>query len=80
MANDNYQRQQGKRYAVELIQTLRNLANDPVFVLPVVDRLESSCANKPPSFADGVKAITADVRQFFADKMMIDQIRNGGVQ
>lgn len=62
---DFYQFQQGKRYAVELIQTLRNLANDPVFVMPVIDRLELSCANKPPSFAAGVMEIVRNVRRFF---------------
>lgn len=63
--HDFYQFQQGKRYAVELIQTLRNLANDPKFVMPVIDRLEQSCANKPPSFTEGVLEITRDVRRFF---------------
>ena len=68
MANDNYQRQMGRRFAVELIQTLRNLANDPAFVMPVIDRLEQSCANKPPSFSAGVLEITRDVRRCKSQK------------
>lgn len=70
MANnkDFYQFQQGKRFAVEMIETLRNLANDPKFVLPVVDKLDKACANKPPHFARGIHSITEAVRAFFAGK------------
>lgn len=66
--NDAYQFQQGKRYACEMIETLRNLANDPKFVLPIVDKLDLACANKPPSFAKGIHTITEAVRAFFAGK------------
>lgn len=62
---DFYQFQQGKRYAVELIQTLRNLANDPQFIMPVLDRLEQACANKPKSYAEGIMEIVRNVRRFF---------------
>jgi hypothetical protein len=65
MANDRYQFMQGKRYACDMLETLRNLANDPKFALPVVERLEQSCANKPESFTEGVLLITRNVRRFF---------------
>jgi hypothetical protein len=65
MANDRYQFMQGKRYACDMLETLRNLANDPKFAIPVVERLEQSCANKPPSFTAGVLLITRNVRRFF---------------
>jgi len=63
--NDFYQYQQGKRFAVEMLETLRGLVNDPKFALPVVDRLEMACQNKPPRFAEGVRFITRNVRRFF---------------
>lgn len=61
---DSYQYQQGKRYACEMLETLRNLANDPKFAIPVIDRLEQACANKPPSFAEGIREITVNARRF----------------
>lgn len=67
---DFYLFQQGKRFAVEMLETLRDLASDPKFALPVIDKLELACANKPPRFAEGVHVITRAVRHYFGGMKM----------
>lgn len=62
MAADRYQFLQGKAFAVDMLISLKSLINERVFLDPVVKRLEDGCANKPPSFVEGVHAVLSVVR------------------
>lgn len=59
---DTYQYLQGKAYALDLLQSARSTLTEPSLVGDLLKNLEDGCANKPVSFAEGVKFITLLVR------------------
>lgn len=54
---DTYQYLQGKRYAIDLLQATRSTLSEPSLIGDLIKNLEAGCANKPQSFADGIRSI-----------------------
>lgn len=59
---DHYQYLQGKAYAIDVLASARSTLSEPSLIGDLLKNLEDGCANKPASFAEGIKAITLLVR------------------
>lgn len=54
---DTYSYNQGKAYAIDVLSSARSTLSEPSLLDDLLRNLEEGCANKPVSFADGIRSI-----------------------
>jgi len=64
---DQFQLSQGRRYAIEIVESCGAQLNNAWGLKDLVARLEKSVANKPPSFAQGVSMVVEMLRAHLAE-------------
>jgi len=64
--NDNYQFRQGKQYALDVLMDAQKTLTEPSLIDDLLDNLRNGCANKPPSFAEGVTQVVGWVEAWKA--------------
>lgn len=61
MKRDQYQFRQGREYAADALRCAASTMAEQSLLTNLLANLRKNCANKPPSFADGIMSIVADV-------------------
>lgn len=61
MKRDQYQFRQGREFAADVLRCAASALAEAHLLAGLLENLRKTCANKPPSFAEGILSIVRDV-------------------